>query len=649
MTAETFPALLEENARVRGDRPAIREKDYGIWQTYTWRQVRDEVRTMAAGFAALGLKRGDKVAIIGDNRPPLYWSMVAAQALGAVPVPVYQDSGVQELQFVLDHAETRFAVVEDQEQVDKLLEVKARSAQLETIVYRDPRGMRHYTQPFLHSLDRAKERGREYAAAHPGFYETAIAASKSGDTAIMLYTSGTTGQPKGVVLTFENLVSSARMSVGLEGLTEKEDTLAYMPMAWIGDNMFSLCQTYIAGFCINCPESSATVLQDLREIGPTYFFAPPPIFENILTQVMIRIEDAGWLKRRMFHFFMKVARRCGSDLLAKKPVPLKDRLLYRLGELLVYGPLKNTLGFSRMRLVYTAGEAIGPDIFNFYRSIGVPMKQLYGQTEATVFVTVQPQTQVRLDTVGVACPGVELKIAENGEVLYRSPGVFKEYYKNPQATAETKTADGWVRTGDAGFIDREGHLRIIDRAKDIGRLRNGTLFAPKYLENKLKFFPTVKEAVTFGADRDFATAMISIDLVAVGNWAERHALPYSSYQELAAKPEVYQLVKDAVEQVNRDLAADKELAGSQVQRFVLLHKELDADDSELTRTRKVRRRFIAEKYADVIAALYGGKPSVHVEAKVTYEDGRTGMIKADLRIMDAATADAARAPARQAA
>jgi long-chain acyl-CoA synthetase len=639
-SGDTFPALLEHNARIRGSRPAIREKDLGIWQTWTWRQVRDEVRVMAAGLAALGLSRGDKVVIIGDNRPQLYWAMVAAQALGAVPVPVYQDAAANEMQFVLDHAEARFAVVEDQEQVDKLLEIMPRCPKLEAIVYRDPRGLRHYTQPFLHGLAGVDAMGREHQKEHPQFYDDEAAKAKGSDTAIILYTSGTTGQPKGVVLSFDNIVKIARMSAELEGLTDRDETLSYLPMAWVGDNMFSLGQTYVAGFCINCPESSATVMQDLREIGPTYFFAPPPIFQNILTQVLIRIEDASWIKRRLFHYFMKVARRVGSDILTKKPVPFGQRFLYWLGQLFVFGPLKNTLGFSRMRLVYTAGEAIGPDIFNFFRSIGVPMKQLYGQTEATVFVTVQPNDQVRLDTVGVPCPGVELKLDASGEVLYRSAGVFKEYYKNPQATAETKTADGWVHTGDAGILDRDGHLKIVDRAKDVGRLTNGALFAPKYLENKLKFFPAIKEAVTFGADRAFATAMISINLEAVGSWAEKRNIAYSSYQELAQNPEIYQLIKASIEQVNRDLAADKALAGSQIKRFVLLHKELDADDGELTRTRKVRRRFVAEKYEDIIAALYGGKDSVHVEAKVSFEDGRSGMLKADLKIADAAVTEA---------
>jgi long-chain acyl-CoA synthetase len=643
--AETFPDLLERNAERFADRPAIREKEYGIWQTYTWRQARDGVRAIALGLAALGLKRGDKLAIVGDNRPPLYWSMVAAQAIGAVPVPVYQDSGAKEMNYVLDHAEVRMAVVEDQEQVDKLLEIKDKLPLLEAIVYRDGRGLRHYDQKFLCSLDAAIERGRDFAAKNPGFYDAERAKAKGSDTAIMLYTSGTTGSPKGVVLTFDNIVKTAAMSVRLEGLDEREETLAYLPMAWVGDNMFSMGQSYTAGFCINCPESSATVMQDLREIGPTYFFAPPRVFEGILTQVTIRMEDASWIKRRLFKRFMAVAKRVGGKLLSGQSVGFGDRFAYWLGNLLVYGPLKNTLGMSRLKLCYTAGEAIGPDIFDFYRSLGIPMKQLYGQTEATVYVTVQPNNEVILDTVGKPCPGVELKIAENGEVLYRSPGVFKEYFKNPAATAETKTEDGWVKTGDAGFIGKDGHLRIIDRAKDVGRLTNGALFAPKYVENKLKFFPTIKEAVAFGADRDFVTAMVSIDMAAVGAWAEKRGLAYSSFQELSAKPEVYALIKSNIEQVNRDLAEDRQLAGAQIKRFLLLHKDLDADDGEVTRTGKVRRRFVAEKYADIIEALYAGKSSVHVEAKMAFEDGRTGVIKADLRIEDAATVPAAGAAA----
>mgnify|MGYP003141821158 FL=1 len=632
---DTFPKLLAANARIRGGKPASREKDYGIWQTWTWSEVADEVRALACGLAALGFKRGDRLAIIGDNRPHLYWSMPAAQAVGGVPVPIYQDSVADEMQYVLAHAECRFAVVENQEQVDKLLEIKDRLPLLETIIYHFPRGMRHYTQDFLHLYADVQAKGRAFDAATPGFYDGEVAKGAGGDLAIMVYTSGTTGRPKGVMLSADNLIETARNAADWEGLTDDDEMLAYLPMAWVGDHIFSVAQAFTHGFCVACPESAETVLQDLREIGPTYFFAPPRIFENILTTVMIRIEDAAPWKQRMFHYFMGVAGRVGRDILDDKPVPFADRVKYRLGEFLVYGPLKNVLGLTRMRLGYTAGEAIGPDIFDFYRSLGLNLKQLYGSTEASVFITIQPNGDIRSDSVGVPAPGVDIRIADTGEVLFKSPGVFHAYYKDDDATAETKTADGWVHTGDAGFLDADGHLKIIDRAKDVGRLTDGTLFAPKYLENKLKFFPFVSEAVTFGDGRDYVAAFINMDLEAVGNWAERRGLAYTGYTDLAGRPEVLELVADCVDKVNADLAQDDKLAGSQIKRFLILHKELDADDGELTRTRKVRRSVITERYGDLIAALYSDQDHCEVTATVTFEDGRTDTIHADLKIRDA--------------
>jgi long-chain acyl-CoA synthetase len=638
---DTFPKLLEDLARRRPDRPAIREKDYGIWQTWTWRQVAEEVRALACGLAAIGLKRGDKIAIIGDNRPRLYWTMTAAQVLGAVPVPLYQDAVIDEMVYVLEHAGVRFAMAEDQEQVDKMLEIGRRGTQLEQIVYDDGRGLRHYDQDFLRSFEMVQEAGRAYDSAHPGFFEAEIAKGKSAGTAIILYTSGTTGNPKGVVLSFGNLVQTARNSIEFDSLKEDEDVLAYLPMAWVGDHLFSYGQSYVAGFCVSCPESSDTVLHDLRELGPTYFFAPPTIFESILTTVMIRMEDAGWVKRKMFHTFMGVAKRCGIRILDGRPVSLGERMLYFLGKLLVYDPLRNTLGFSRIRVAYTAGEAIGPDIFDFYRSIGVNLKQLYGSTEASVSITAQPDGEVLPDTVGRPSPEVEIKITDAGEVMFRSPGVFQEYYKNPEATASTKTEDGWVHTGDAGFFSEIGHLKIIDRAKDVGKLNNGTLFAPKYVENKLKFFPEIREAVAFGHGRDYCAAFINIDLEAVGNWAERNNIAYASYQELAAQPEVLQIIKGNIEVVNRDLAEDPKLTGSQIKRFLVLHKELDPDDGELTRTRKVRRGFISEKYDMLVEALYSGAEKTHVETEMTFKDGRKGTMTADLAILAAETVETA--------
>ena len=634
---DTIPKLLQLHARERGDRPAIREKAFGIWQTWTWGQVQDEIMALAGGLTALGFQPGDKLAIVGDNRPHLYWAMVAAQVAGGVPVPVYQDSVAEEMQYILEHASIRFAVVEDQEQVDKLLEIKDRCPQLEHILFEETRGMRDYTQPFLHAFTDVQTRGREWNRDHCAELEQRIAAGRGGDLAIMLYTSGTTGRPKGVELSHDNLVVTARNAAEFDRLTADEEMVSYLPLAWVGDCIFSVAQAYVCGFCISCPESGDTVLTDMREIGPSYFFAPPRIFENLLTTVTIRIEDAGRLKQWLYRHFMGVARRVGVRILDGEQVSFGDRLQHTLGELFVYGPLKNVLGFSKVRVAYTAGEAIVPEIFDFYRGLGMNIKQLYGQTEAAVFITMHPDGQVKPDTVGVPAPGVEVKIAENGEVLYRSPGVFLRYHKNDEATAETKTADGWVLTGDAGYFGDDGQLRIIDRAKDVGRLNDGAMFAPKYLENKLKFFPQIKEAVTFGHERDFVAAFINIDLEAVGNWAERKGLAYSGYTDLAGRSEVYDVIRECIEKVNADLAHDPHLSGSQIRRFLILHKELDADDGELTRTRKVRRRIIAERYADLIAALYDGRDEVHVEAEVTFEDGRKGKIVADLKIRDTRT------------
>ncbi len=630
---DTFPKLLLARTRQHPNKIAMREKDLGIWQGWTWRQMYDEVRALACGLATMGLVRGDKVAVIGDNRPQLYWAMMAAQCLGGVPVPLYQDAVAEEMQFVLEHAETRFAVVEDQEQVDKLLAVQEHCPKLEKMIYDDPRGLRHYHAACLDAFSAVQEQGRCFDAEHPHYFEEQIAQGCGTDLAVILYTSGTTGRPKGVMLSFDNILITSRNAVAREGLRDDEEILAYLPMAWVGDHIFSYGQFYCAGFTVNCPESSATVLQDLHEIGPTYFFAPPRIWENILTTVMIRMEDAAWFKRQMFHFFMGVAQRVGARKLAGQAVGLLDTLLYALGNVCIYGPLKDNLGLGRIRLAYTAGEAIGPEIFTFYRSLGINVKQLYGMTEASVFVCVQPDGEVRPDTVGTPMPEVELKISAEGEVMLRSPGVFSGYYKNPQATAET-LADGWIHSGDAGYIDAHGHLKIIDRAKDVSRVADAhrSLFAPRYLENKLKFSPFIKEAVVHGQERPYVGAFINIDLAAVGNWAERRGLAYTSYTDLAARQEVYDLIQGEIARVNVSLAEDPQMAGAQIRRFLILHKELDPDDGELTRTRKVRRGFVAEKYADLVEALYGPDDQITVETQVVFEDGRRGTLKAALLV-----------------
>ncbi|ODU10813.1 MAG: long-chain fatty acid--CoA ligase [Rubrivivax sp. SCN 71-131] len=637
----TFPRLLLDHAKARPDATALREKEYGIWQTFSWSQLAALVRTMACALAAKGLTRGEHVVVIGENRPRLYASMLAVQSLGAIPVPLYQDAVATEYVFPLHNAEVRFAVVEDQEQVDKLIEIRPQCSRLAHIWYDDGRGLRNYEEPGLASLDAMLEAGRAFEAAQPGFFDAEVAQAAPTDVAAMFFTSGTTGNPKGVVHTHRTLLDRAKAGADFDRLTEREEVLAYLPPAWIGQNIFSYAQWLACGYIVNCPESASTVTIDLKEIGPTYYFAPPRIFEGLLTSVMIRMEDAGALKRRLFHHYMAVARRVGPRLLDGKPVSFGERLAYKLGDLLVFGPLRNSLGLSRVRVAYTAGEAIGPDLFTFYRSIGINLKQLYGSTETAVFVCLQPDNAVRADTVGVPIDGVEIRVDGNGEILVKSPGILKEYYKNPLATAEVMGADGWYHTGDAGFIDASGHLKIIDRAKDVGRIvggaNDGAMFAPKYVENKLKFFPHVKEAVAFGDGRERVCAFINIDFEAVGNWAERRNLPYAGYTDLAAKPQVLELIRECVEQVNADLAQDEMLAGSQISRFLVLHKELDADDGEMTRTRKVKRGFISDKYEVLVDALYEGRREQFIETAVKFEDGRSGSVSATLAIVDAKT------------
>jgi long-chain acyl-CoA synthetase len=625
----TFPRLMLEHAKARPEAAALREKEYGIWQTITWRELAAMVRHLACGLAEAGLQRGQHMVVIGENRPRLYAAMLAAQSVGAIPVPLYQDAVGAEFVFPLNNAEVRFAVVEDQEQVDKLLELREQCPQLGRIFYDDPRGLRNYSEPGLASLDSLIEAGRAYDSKHPGFFDAEVGKASPHDVAAMFFTSGTTGNPKGVVHTHFTLLDRAAAGKSFDKLTEHEEVLAYMPPAWIGQNIFSYAQWLACGYIVNCPESAATVMIDLKEIGPTYYFAPPAIFERLLTSVTIRMEDAGALKKWLYRVGMDVARRVGPALMDGKPVSLADRIKYRLGDWFVFGPLRNTLGFSRVRVAYTAGEAIGPDLFTFYRSIGINLKQLYGSTETAVFVCLQPDHEVKADTVGVPIEGVEIRLADNGEILVKSPGLLKEYYKNPAATAEV------------GFLDAGGHLKIIDRAKDVGRIvggpNDGAMFAPKYVENKLKFFPYIKEAVAFGDKREKVCAFINIDFDAIGNWAERRNLPYAGYTDLAQKPEVYELVRECVEKVNADLAADEKLAGSQITRFLILHKELDADDGELTRTRKVRRGYIGEKYQVLVDALYGGKTEQYIETAVKFEDGRTGSVAATLRIVDVKT------------
>ena len=631
----TLIDLLERNMSNYGDKPAYREKEFGIWQSWTWFDAANEIESLALGLIKLGAKEGDKIAVAGRNRPALYWSILAIQSVGSIPVPVYQEAVADEMAYVLAHSGARFAIAGDQEQVDKILEQQEQLPELESLVYLDPKGLRRYDKDKLHSFKQLQIDGRADEVALKPELKRRREAVGGATPCVILYTSGTTGRPKGVVLTHANIVAASKASCEFDTLTSEDTVLAYLPMAWVGDFIFSIGQACWTGFCVHCPESADTMMADLREIGPTYFFAPPRIFEMLLTRVNIRMEDASRPKRWLFNYFMKHARSVGPTMMSGGNIGFRAKLLYALGDTVIYGPLRNAMGFSKVRVGYTAGEAIGPEIFTFFRSIKLNLKQLYGQTEASVFITQQPDDQVSSETVGVPTPGVEVRIADNGEVLYRSEGSFVEYYNNPDATASTKDPEGWVATGDAGFFDQAtGHLKIIDRAKDVGKTGRGDLFAPKYVENKLKFYPNILEAVVFGNGKDTCVAFINIDVSAVGNWAERHNITYSSYQELAGRPEVYDMIAGHIEETNADLAQDSNLAGCQISRFLILHKELDADDGELTRTRKVRRRIIEDKYAALIDALYDGKDSVLAETEVTYEDGRKASVSATLNIRD---------------
>jgi len=635
---DTLPKLLIHNAAAIGGRPAMRHKDLGIWQAWTWAQMLEEVRAFSIGLAESGLKRGDKFTIIGNNRPRLYWAMCAGQALGAVPVPVYADAVADEMAFVLAHAEVTLAVVQDQEQVDKIIAVSDRLPHLGQVIYDEPRGLKDYDHSRLIAFEDVQGLGRKKLASDPEclrLWQAGVAAGKGSDLSVILYTSGTTGRSKGVMLTYENTIVSARNANAFDRLDQNEEVIAYLPLAWVGDYIFSYVQSYVAGYCVNCPEAPDTVVQDRREIGTTYAFAPPRVYENILTLTTVRMADAGALKRKVFDFFIAVAGRWGQKILDGEKVPLRARLLYGIGNLLVYGPLMNQFGLSRVRVAYTAGEAIGPEIFRFWRGIGLNLKQLYGQTEASVYVTAQPDGEIYSDTVGKASPDVEVKISDSGEVLYRSPGVFVGYYKDPGKTAEVLTPDGWVHTGDAGFFDpKSGQLKIIDRAKDVGQLSDGTVFAPKYIENKLKFYPNIREAVAVGASRDFVCAMINIDLTSVGSWAERNNVVYGSYQELAANPQVYDMIARHIDEVNRSLAEEEVMAGAQIRRFLILHKELDPDDGELTRTQKLRRGHIIDRYGPLVEAFYNGAATAEISTEVTFEDGHKGVLAARLAIRD---------------
>lgn len=623
---DTFPKLLARNARVFPSKPALREKEFGIWQALSWQQYHDKVRDFSLGLVSLGFERGDKVAIIGNNRPEWVCAELAAQGAGGAGVGIYQDSNLNEVAFVIDHCDAKFVVAEDQEQVDKILDMIDKLPKLKNVIYAEPRGMRKYDHPSLMSFTAVEEKGRALHQAEPGRWEKNIAAGKGSDPAIISYTSGTTGFPKGAVLTFDNLIVMGKSVNAVDEKLPSDEFVSFLPLAWIGEQMVSVTISLLVGFTINFPEDPNTVMEDIREIGPHSMFAPPRIWENMSSTVQVKIMDTTQFKRFMYNWAMPIGYKIADLIFAKKPVPFGLSLLHKLSYWALFRPLKDRLGLSNLRTCSTGGAALGPDVFRFFHALGVPLKQLYGQTEISGISCIHPDGDVQFHTVGKPIPGTDVKISLDGEILSRSASITPGYYKNDEATRQT-IRDGWLHSGDAGYLTDDGHLVVIDRIKDVMRLADGTQFSPQYIENRLKFSPYIKEAVVIGSDRPQLTAMICIDMSIVGKWAENHKISYTTYTDLAAKEPVYGLLQKEVEKVNETLPQ-----AAKLRRFVLLYKELDADDEELTRTRKVRRAFVEDRYKDVIAALYSDRNEVPIDTTIKFQDGNTARFQTTLSL-----------------
>ncbi len=628
MIEKTLPQLLIEKSQWMGNKVALREKDFGIWQEWTWSDYLKEVKYLALGLATMGFERGDKLAIIGDNRPEWVMSELAAQSLGGISVGLYQDALPKEIGYVLNHSDAKFVVVEDQEQVDKLLEIKEEIPYIQRIIFYDPKGMRKYTHSFLLDMKEVQRLGQQLNLDSPSFYEEQVQAGKIEDIAIFCYTSGTTGFPKGAMLTHQNLVNMGESLMSMDQVNTEEEFLSFLPLAWIGEQMMALSSSLVVGFTVNFPEEPTTVQENLREIGPHIIFSPPRIWEDMVSTIQVKIQDASWLKRKMYEWLSSYGVKKADENFGGESLSLWDNFLYVLGDYFVFSAMKDHLGLLRTKWAYTGGAALGPDVFRFFHSLGVNLKQIYGQTEVAGISIVHRDGQIKFNTVGLPIPGTEIKISDKGEILLKSPSVFSGYYKNDEATKET-LENGWLRTGDAGYLDEDGHLIVIDRLKDVIRLTSGELFSPQFIENKLKFSPYIKEAVASGQDRPYVVAMINIDMNNVGRYAEVNQIPYTTYTDLSQKQEVLNLIRDEIEKINLDLPEK-----ARIKKFVLLYKELDADDEELTRTRKVRRGFVAEKYLPVIEGLYEESEEIHVVGKIKYRDGKELEIKTNMKVID---------------
>ncbi|MFU8857106.1 MAG: long-chain fatty acid--CoA ligase [Deferrisomatales bacterium] len=632
LSHDTLPKLLRHNALKYGDgKVALREKEFGIWQPFTWQQYYEHVKYFCLGLVSMGLEKGDTISIIGDNRPEWVYAELAAQCAGAVGIGIYQDSILKEVSYIINHAASKFIVAEDQEQVDKVLDMGDELTTVRHVVYTDDRGMRKYDDSRLIFFPEVEEKGRQYEKDHPGLFDQLVDATRADDPAQICTTSGTTGNPKLAVLSHRNMLSMAANLGAVDPKREADEFVSFLPLPWIGEQMMGVASALLFGFTVNFPESPETATDNIREIGPHVLFSPPRVWENLAATVQVKIMDASWLKQLLYNRCLPIGYEWADLKFQKKAPSVLQKLRYGLAYLLVFRALKDRLGFTFVRSASTGGAALGPDTFRFFHALGVNLKQIYGQTEISGISCIHLDGDINFDSVGKPIPETEVRIDNPdpqgvGEVISRSPALFLGYYKNEEATRET-IVDGWLYSGDAGYFTPDGHLVIIDRMKDIMTMTSGERFSPQFIENKLKFSPYIKEAVCIGHQRDFVIAMICIDFGIVGKWAEDRRINYTTYTDLAAKPEVYDFLEKEVRKVNATLVESQK-----VKKFILLYKELDADDDELTRTRKVRRGFIDEKYKDIIEAIYAGQKEIHIDTLIKYQDGKTSQLKTTLQV-----------------
>ncbi|MBW1782188.1 MAG: AMP-binding protein [Deltaproteobacteria bacterium] len=623
----TLPALLHKHAETYGDtRVAIREKEFGIWQSVTWRGYYENVRDFALGLHILGFKPGDKLAYAGDNRPEGMYSELAVQSLGGAIVGIYPDSHLDQVEYILNHSDAVFVVAGDQEQADKVLDIKEKCPLVQKVIVDDPKGMRNYDDPILLYFRDVQKQGRELHEKEPGLFEEMWRKVTPDDVGMINYTSGTTGLPKGSMITQKNMYSVARAQDSVDAAKDSFEYISFLPFPWIGEQEFGIYWSLYKAFTVNFPEKVETVQENIREIGPHILLAPPRIWERMCSDIQVKIQDAMWIKRLVYKTFLPIGYRISDFKLNRKQPPIQWRLLYGLGYLLLFRSLKNYLGLARLKHVYTGGAPLGPEIFQMFQALGVNIKQAYGMTEQTAGSIIHRTDDIRLDTVGQPLPGIEFKVSDTGELLSRGPTIFKGYYKNPEATAEA-LRNGWFHSGDAALIEDDGHIIIIDRMSDVMKLNDGSKFSPQLIENKLRFSPYILDAVVIGQERPFIAAMIAIDMPNVGKWAENNQIPYTTFTDISQKEETYDLIAQEVAKTNESLPKV-----AKVKKFVLLYKELDADDDELTRTRKVRRKFVAQRYKDLIDALYGDEEELKVEADIRYQDGKGFRMKTIVRV-----------------